>query len=169
MTQDTSSPSARTDADLLLDLRAHLPYRIARLANLIRQTTSDTYLAAYGLGGREWRVLGMLGFRGPLSAAQTADLTGMDPATITRAVDRLVAAGLARRTRDPGDRRRSRLSVTAKGRRLCTQALPHMRRENEVYSGMLSPREQRLLFDVLDRLEARAVQRLAQHPHDEQS
>lgn len=166
MPENMRASATTPDTDLTLDLRAHLPYRIARLANLIRQTTSDTYLVAHGLGGREWRVLGMLGLRGPLSAVQTADLTGMDPATITRAVDRLVAAGLARRNRDPKDRRRSVLSVTAKGRRLCTQALPHMRQENEIYCSLLSTREQQTLFDLLDRLEARAAQRLAQHENN---
>jgi len=142
-----------------LDLEHHLPYRLARLSNLIRQTTSDVHLERAGVPGREWRVLGMIGLRGPLSAAETADLTGMDRATITRSVDRLESAGLVQRTRDPDDRRRIVLEVTARGRRKCDHIIPLMRKDGRYYESVLTNKEIRLLLDVIERLENRAHER----------
>ena len=40
---------------------------------------------------------------------------GLSPATVSKMVDRLVAAGLVRREPSPDDRRRTFLSLTAKG------------------------------------------------------
>lgn len=152
-------PSAGEPAKESIDLESHLPYRLARLTNLIRQSTSDEYLKHAGMSGREWRVLGMLGLRGPISAAETADLTGMDRATITRSVDRLEAESYVQRESDPEDRRRLVLKVTARGRRKCDQIIPLMREDGAEYDALLSVRERKLLFDIIDRLEARAHDR----------
>ncbi|MDZ7668731.1 MAG: MarR family transcriptional regulator [Gammaproteobacteria bacterium] len=146
-----------------VDLESHLPYRLARLTNLIRQSTSDEYLKHTGMSGREWRVLGMIGLRGPLSAAETAELTGMDRATITRSVDRLETQGYVQRESDARDRRRLVLQVTPRGRRKCDQIIPLMREDGAEYDALLSAREKKLLFDIIDRLEARAHDRHNEH------
>jgi len=160
MTRDRSIDAGqREEAEPALDLEHHLPYRLARLSNLIRQTTSDMYLKRTGVAGREWRVLGMIGLRGPLSAAETAALTGMDRATITRSVDRLASAGLVQRSRDPDDRRRIVLAVTLRGRRKCDQIIPLMRKDGSYYEAVLTKGEIYLLLDAIDRLENRAQER----------
>lgn len=156
---DSGRPSAGQAAEQSVDLESHLPYRLARLTNLIRQSTSDEYLKHTGMSGREWRVLGMLGLRGPLSAAETAELTGMDRATITRSLDQLEAQGYVQRESDPRDRRRLVLEVTPRGRRKCDQIIPLMREDGAEYDALLSVRERKLLFDIIDRLEARAQDR----------
>lgn len=150
------------EAAATLDLETNLPYRLARLTNLIRQTTSDVYLKRTGMSGREWRVLGMIGLRGPLSAADTAELTGMDRATITRSLDRLESAGFVQRSKDPEDRRRLVLEVTARGRRKCDQIIPLMRKDGSYYESALTRKEVRFLLDAIARLEDRAQQRYAE-------
>lgn len=62
--------------------------------------------------------LSVLVFGGPLTLGELARAEQVRPPTVTRVVGRLVAAGLARRTRDRADRRVIRLSATAKGRRI---------------------------------------------------
>ncbi len=154
-----TAAARKTAAPESLDLETHLPYRLARLTNLIRQSTSDVYLKRTGMSGREWRVLGMIGLRGPLSAAETAELTGMDRATITRSVDRLAALDYVKRTSDPVDRRRIVLAVTERGRRKCNQIIPLMRDDGACYESLLSAKEKKMLFALIERLEARAHER----------
>jgi DNA-binding MarR family transcriptional regulator len=50
--------------------------------------------------------------RGPVTAGRLAELTGLTTGAITGVIDRLERAGLARRERDAGDRRR--ILVTAR-------------------------------------------------------
>ena len=156
----TGAGRGRTGKRETLDLDAHLPYRLARLSNLIRQTTSDVYLKHTGMSGREWRVLGMIGLRGPLSAAETAELTGMDRATITRSVDRLEALGYVERAPDAHDRRRIVLAVTPLGRRRCDRIIPMMREDGTYYETVLTAREQQQLLDMIERLETQARERM---------
>lgn len=51
-------------------------------------------------------------FRGPVTAGRLADLTGLTTGAVTGVVDRLERAGLARRERDSGDRRKIMVTAT---------------------------------------------------------
>jgi DNA-binding MarR family transcriptional regulator len=58
---------------------------------------------------------------GPLSMAELADLEGINPTMLSRAVAKLGDAGLVARTPDPDDRRAAQVAATAAGRRLRTR------------------------------------------------
>lgn len=64
-----------------------------------------------GVSAADHKALGILRREGPLSASQLAARTSVTPGAVTGLIDRLAAAGLVRRERDPVDRRR--LVVTA--------------------------------------------------------
>ncbi|WP_207632218.1 MarR family transcriptional regulator [Occultella kanbiaonis] len=64
-----------------------------------------------GLSAADHKALGILGREGPMSAGELAERTALTAGAVTGLVDRLERTGLARRERDPGDRRR--LVVTA--------------------------------------------------------
>ncbi|MDF1490391.1 MarR family winged helix-turn-helix transcriptional regulator [Tessaracoccus caeni] len=64
-----------------------------------------------GISAGDHKALGILRRDGPLSASQLAARTGMTSGAATGLIDRLEAAGLARRERSSNDRRR--LVVTA--------------------------------------------------------
>ena len=49
--------------------------------------------------------------RGPVTAGRLAELTGLTTGAITGVIDRLERAGLARRERDAGDRRKTLVSM----------------------------------------------------------
>lgn len=53
-----------------------------------------------------------------LTAGQLAKLLHVDPGTVSAALNRLEAKGLLERRKDPRDKRRTSLGLTAKGRKL---------------------------------------------------
>ena len=59
---------------------------------------------------------------GPLTAGELADRTGLTTGAITGVIDRLEAAGLARRAKDPADRRR--VIIEPQQKRLERQVAP---------------------------------------------
>lgn len=99
-------------------------------------------------------VLGRLDRCGPSSIGDLAAAERVRPQSMTQIVDDLQADGLIERRADPGDGRRTLVELTAKG----LQTLREDRREREGWLAKtiaedLSPREQRLLADVLPLLE----------------
>lgn len=59
-----------------------------------------------GLSATEHKCADILFRSGPISAGELAQITGLTTGAITGIVDRLEAIGLARREKDPNDRRR---------------------------------------------------------------
>src|SRR3546814_14952466 len=88
---------------MVMELHAHLPYRLAKLSLRIKNATTDRYVRHTGMSAREWRVLGLLGIAGSRTPSELADLTGMDRATISRATSRLVHLGSVRRIPNEAD------------------------------------------------------------------
>ncbi|GHO89262.1 MarR family winged helix-turn-helix transcriptional regulator [Dictyobacter formicarum] len=59
-----------------------------------------------GLGATEEKTLSLLDRFGPLTAGEIASQTGLTTPSVTSLLDRLESKGMARRVRDPHDRRR---------------------------------------------------------------
>lgn len=95
-----------------------------------------------------WQLVSAIASEGLDSQIALAERVGMDPAGTSRALDALERAGLVRRARDAGDRRRVSVALTAKGRRWYEQA-------RDVVFGELEP-----LFAPLDATEARTLEGL---------
>lgn len=79
----------------------------------------------------------------------------------TGVVDRLERDGLVRRQQDPRDRRVTRIRLTPRGRAFAQLLVPRHGRDVGEILGVLQPREQRLLRDLLGRLNRRLEDRLA--------
>ena len=150
----------KVERAIQFDLEDHLPYRIGMLTNLIRQVTTDRYVRESQISGREWRVLCMIGLHPQMSAVDVVRLTGMDKATVTRAVDRLSKQGLVVRTLDPDDGRRKVLELTANGIVECDRILPMMREGGEFFDAALTRQERENLLQLLDKLRSKAEERL---------
>jgi MarR family transcriptional regulator for hemolysin len=112
---------------------------------------ADDRLAAARLNGREYSILSILETDGPGSQAELARLLGKVPAMVVSAVDALEQRGFVARERDPSDRRRTRVVLTAAGRR----ALAHGNEiaDETVAANLpgLSPAELRQLHELLER------------------
>ena len=83
---------------------------------------ADEQLAAAGVNGREYAILSILDSDGPGSQQELARLLGKAPAIVVAAIDALEGRGLVERTRDPSDRRRSRVMLTAAGTKTLRKA-----------------------------------------------
>src|SRR6185503_10609069 len=71
-----------------------------------------------GINRTDLRCLGLIVVRGPLTAGQLAQASGLSPGATTTALDRLERAAYARRVRDPADRRGILVELTPEARRL---------------------------------------------------
>src|SRR3569833_3338619 len=87
-----------------------------------REAAADDWLAPSGLSGRDYAVLAILTTDAPDTQHELARLLGKAPGIAVIAVDRLEAAGLVERRRDPADRRRSRVEATPAGRKALRKA-----------------------------------------------
>ena len=69
--------------------------------------------AEVGLAGTDFQAVNLLDVDGPLTSGELAHRLALSTSAVTRLVDRLVAAGWARRVPDESDRRLVRVEVTA--------------------------------------------------------
>jgi len=150
-------PSPRTNGPAGgLVLEDFLPYRLSVLMLRISNAIARSYERRFRLTVPEWRVMAVLGRFGPLSANGVAEKTQMDKVRVSRAVARLVASGRVSRRIDPADRRRSVLALTAEGRAVHREIVPHARRVEARLLAGLVPAERNQLDRLVAKLEARA-------------
>jgi DNA-binding MarR family transcriptional regulator len=84
----------------------------------------DLVFSKYGITTEQWRVLACIKSRGPLRPVEIASLLERAPNSMSMLVDRMVKAGLVRRTRDRKDRRAVFVSMTDKGKEAVEPAVP---------------------------------------------
>lgn len=116
---DTQVPQADP-----LALEAFLPYRLSILSNRVSNAIARVYQRKFGLSIPEWRLVAVVGRFGPMSANEAAERTEMDKVRVSRAVQRMLAAGLLERATDAHDRRRSILQLSPKGAAIREEIAP---------------------------------------------
>jgi DNA-binding MarR family transcriptional regulator len=79
-------------------------------------------LAPLGLSPKGFGALAVLADEGPLAQLRLAERQGIDRTTMVAVIDELERAGAVERHRDPVDRRRYALHITAGGRALLARA-----------------------------------------------
>lgn len=93
--------------------------------NDIISLCEDSIFQEYGLTVEQWRVLACLQYRGgslrPIDLAMALDRS---PNSVSMLIDRMVKAGLVRRTRDRHDRRTVNVTLTNKGENAVGPATP---------------------------------------------
>ena len=112
----------------------------------------DWVHSKYGLSTEQFGVLASIKSRGPLKPSDLASMLERSPNSISMLVDRMVKAGLVRRTRDRADRRVVFVSMTDKGGQAVDSAAPA---GWEFINKLLSPLsydEQRALASTLETL-----------------
>ena len=110
----TSTPPATLTADAV-DVAGRLRMTAFRLTRLLRQQDTE------GLAPTLSAALATIVRDGPLTLGELAAREHVAPPSITKAVEKLVAAGLATRAPDETDRRVVRVRATAAGRRRVAQ------------------------------------------------
>lgn len=98
-----------------------LAFSIADVGRLLRKRF-DSAARDIGITGPQWRVLFMV-LRNPgINQGQLADQMDVEPITTCRMIDRLEAAALIERRRDPADRRAWQLFATSDAVALTAEA-----------------------------------------------
>ena len=110
----TSTPPATLTADAV-DVAGRLRMTAFRLTRLLRQQDAE------GLAPTLSAALATIVRDGPLTLGELAAREHVAPPSITKAVEKLVAVGLATRAPDETDRRVVRVRATAAGRRQVAQ------------------------------------------------
>ncbi|MDQ6898665.1 MAG: MarR family transcriptional regulator [Candidatus Dormibacteraeota bacterium] len=107
----------------VLELAGRVRTVVTRLNRRLRRE------AEKGLSPTASLALASLRSRGPLSLGELAAEEGVKPPTMTATVQALEELGYVSRQSEPGDRRVSRIAVTARGR----QELDRRRRQKTAY------------------------------------
>lgn len=124
----STASTAEADAQQPLALDHFVPYRVSVLSNIISRSVAQLYASRFELTIPEWRVMVVLGqedHSGEIMCANSvAARTAMDKVQVSRAVSRMLQAGLIDRAIDRDDRRRSVLRLTDKGRQVYAAIVP---------------------------------------------
>lgn len=97
----------------------------------------------------QFRMLVVLSTRGATKLVTLADLLQVAPSTAMRMVDRLIAAGLADRHLNPGNRRETQLQLTEEGRRTVADVMTRRRAEIAGIVERLTPGQRAALVEAL--------------------
>jgi len=149
---------AREKTRDILDLNAFLPYRLSILSNTVSEAISRIYAERFGLSIPGWRVVAILAQHPGLSAGEAAVRTAMDKVAVSRAVAQLLEAGYLERQFADEDRRRSMLTLSAKGWGVYDQVVPLARRMEAALVESLSAQDRAAFDRLLARLTERALQ-----------
>ena len=104
----------------------------------------------------QFRLLAVLADLGPMPTGKAARTLGLDPSTVTRLADRMVAAGHVTRGTDPQHRGVVTLELTATGRHLVAVSDGWRRQELARIMARLAPRDQEAVTAALGLLVAAA-------------
>lgn len=110
----------KTSSETRLALQNFLPCCIKALNERTLKLLADTH-ECLGISLPEFSIMVKLSEQGNVSSRDINKTTGMDKATITRALDRLIDKGLISRTKNKTDSRLIKLKLTAEGRREFSQ------------------------------------------------
>jgi DNA-binding MarR family transcriptional regulator len=106
----------KTQAGLPPELVASSLFLLKRLGMAAKQRSIDEY-ERLGLNPYHHAILALLEGNAPETQAEIADALGYDRGTLVGLLDELEEQELVERKRDPGDRRRQLVRITADGKR----------------------------------------------------
>jgi DNA-binding MarR family transcriptional regulator len=141
--QTTREDVQTSPAGLLEERRASPGLLLALLGHHAMRKLREAH-TRHELSPRQFQLLGLLHDHGPLGQRELGQVMQTDPSILVTLLNPLEAEGLLSRRRDPLDRRRHRVTLTARGeRRLAAAARAQHEAEEELFAGLdESQREQ---------------------------
>ena len=143
-------------------LDTHIPYLLVRTSNKVGSSGFKVYMEIIRryapLNLREFRVLVLLPDCPLLSPKDAADLTGMDRATVTRAITGLQRYDLIGSVKNAGDARSKHIYLTDQGQQLCDKLIPVMLEFGEYVTRNISAEEVKILTKLLENIETQTQQ-----------
>lgn len=109
-------------------------------------------LKKMGVQVETWRVLQSLRSDLGYTMSELAEVVLMNPPTLTKLVDRMVADGLVQRQLSVEDNRRVQLALTDLGAKLCSDVMHHVDEQNDLIIRTIGEEKAILLREALETL-----------------
>jgi DNA-binding MarR family transcriptional regulator len=130
----------------------HISYQITIAANLMAFGSSARNFKEFGLNVGEWRIIGLLGQMGPVTASKMAELLTQDKAGISRSIAALDARQLIVKIPNPNHKRSPHIWMSVAGMDLYERIVPVFTEQAEKFCAGLSKDEQIMFCKLLDKL-----------------
>jgi len=127
--------------------------KIMVLATNLRRSAAALYAREFDLGGQAWRLLSVIGLRGPMSLGELAHRLGYDKGLASREVTALVRRGLVLKIRPA---RAVCIQLSPSGESLMQKLHELSRQRDEFLLADLSVEERRIFNRQLDMIAVRA-------------
>jgi DNA-binding MarR family transcriptional regulator len=159
-----SEPSrARLDAPAAVagrrefDFSTYLPYHLTFPVGTVSRVLTEAMSSRFGLKSAHWRIMALLGSRGPVSTRDLAKYLSTEKSAVSRATTELISRGLVLRVLHPVDRRLLMLHFSPKGKRLFEQMTSVALEFEDALLEHVSPEEIAVLDTVLGKLRSAAL------------
>jgi MarR family transcriptional regulator for hemolysin len=126
--------------------------RLLALTAKVARERFDERLTAVGSSLNTYLILKHAAYYQGVSQRELAGGLGIEGPTLTHHLDRLAAEGLARRVRDPVDRRVSRVELTADGQAHLDRVEAYVDKADVEFRSLFSKRELDTLVGLLNRI-----------------
>ena len=129
-------------------------YRLLKLSNLISQPFFASDAKRYNISMNELRVLATLAPLQEAASHEIGTVAGMHPMNVSRAVATLCRRKRLQQRRDPDNRRRKLLRLTAEGRALYNSLMPHVQEIANSLFATMERDELETLSRLIDKMTA---------------
>jgi DNA-binding MarR family transcriptional regulator len=153
VTTTTSGGAARPRHPVARELTASSGFLLARLGVGFK-TRALARAEAEGFELHDYGVLALLAEGDRQTQSTIANALAVDPSRLVALLDSLEQRGLVTRQRDPQDRRRHLVSITAAGKRRLVHLREIVHRLEEEFFAPLDDDQQKALYDLLVELAA---------------
>jgi MarR family transcriptional regulator for hemolysin len=126
--------------------------RLLALTAKVARERFDEQLIEVGSSLNTYLILKQAAYDPGVSQRQLANGLSIEGPTLTHHLDRLAADGLARRVRDPHDRRVQRVELTAEGKAHLDRVEAYANKLDAGFRSLFTKPELDTLFDLLNRI-----------------
>lgn len=143
----------REEIESTLQLDAYVPYLVNRAATAMLNYSADEF-QQLGLSVPQWRILLTLSQHRECRFGELAELTSIEPPTLSRLLKGMSEERLVSRKRDAADERGVVIRLAPAGRALYNRCVPFALRCEDVYFEGLDPAELAALRSALGKVYA---------------
>lgn len=136
-----------------IELNNYFPYLLRSISSRIGVGTSTIMVGSHRIGMREWRILAQMADQGSIINKQITDASGMDKASVSRALKYLEERNLIRQAPSPDDNWRTKpYELSPQGIRVYNEiAAQKLSRADKLW-GDMTKAEQKELIRLLQKL-----------------